>query len=247
MKRSCATGIGMNACHARAMRWLVMVLAACGGSHGGPGTSTTTHETHGLTTTTTTTTVNPDGSTTTRIETTEMATPEPPEALPTRPTAAATPAKAPAKEDSADAFAKAFVDAHNAARAKHCAPPLTWSPKIAKVAQAWANKLKAKGCVFGHSGNPNYGENLGAGSIGALDPESTVAMWYDEIKLYKFPNGGFSMQTGHFTQLVWTDTRQVGCGHVECNGNDIYVCNYDPPGNYDGEYATHVLPKSCKK
>lgn len=226
---------------------LVVALVACGGSHGGGGTTTTTeHTAHG--TTTTTVIHNPDGSTVTKVETTEMATPEPPEPLPARATPEATATTAaPAKTESGDAFAKAFVDAHNAARAKHCAPPLTWSPKIAKVAQAWANKLKAKGCVFGHSGNPNYGENLGAGSIGALDPASTVAMWYDEVKLYKFPDGGFSMQTGHFTQLVWTDTKQVGCGHVECNGNDIYVCNYDPPGNYDGEYATHVLPKSCKK
>jgi uncharacterized protein YkwD len=154
--------------------------------------------------------------------------------------------KAPAKAPS-DPVAAAWVKAHNDARAKHCAQPLEWSPAIAKVAQAWANQLKAKGCVFGHSGNNKYGENLAAGTIGALDPESTVAMWYDEIKLYKFPNGGFSMKTGHFTQLVWTDTTQVGCGHVQCNGNDIYVCNYNPPGNWEGQYREHVLPKSCAK
>jgi len=146
-----------------------------------------------------------------------------------------------------DPVAAAWVKAHNAPRAKHCAQPLEWSPAIAKVAQAWADQLKAKGCVFGHSNNNKYGENLAAGTIGALDPESTVAMWYDEIKLYKFPNGGFSMQTGHFTQLVWTDTTQVGCGHVQCNGNDIYVCNYNPPGNWEGQYKDHVLPKSCAK
>ena len=146
-----------------------------------------------------------------------------------------------------DPIAAAWIKAHNAARAKHCAQPLVWSSTIAKVAQAWADQLKAKGCVFGHSNNNKYGENLGAGTIGALDPESTVAMWYDEIKLYKFPNGGFSMQTGHFTQLVWTDTTQVGCGHVQCNGNDIYVCNYNPPGNWEGQYKDHVLAKSCAK
>ena len=146
-----------------------------------------------------------------------------------------------------DPVAAAWVKAHNEARAKHCAQPLEWSPAIAKVAQKWAEQLKAKGCVFGHSGNEKYGENLAAGTIGALDPESTVAMWYDEIKLYKFPNGGFSGKTGHFTQLVWTDTTQVGCGHVQCNGNDVYVCNYNPPGNWDGQYREHVLPKSCSK
>jgi uncharacterized protein YkwD len=155
----------------------------------------------------------------------------------------AAPAAAPAQP--AGSIAQRFVAAHNRARAKHCAGPLAWSSKLASYAQKWADTLKAKGCAFGHSGGP-YGENLAAGTEGVLDPEATVAMWYDEIKLYKFPHGGFSMQTGHFTQLVWRTTTQVGCGHAQCKGNDIWVCEYDPPGNYDGEYETNVLPVGCK-
>jgi uncharacterized protein YkwD len=141
--------------------------------------------------------------------------------------------------------AERFVAAHASARAKHCAGPLTWSPKLATYAQKWADTLKSKGCVFGHSGG-RYGENLAAGTEGVLDPEATVAMWYDEVKQYRFPDGGFSMKTGHFTQLVWRTTSQVGCGHAQCNGNDIWVCEYDPPGNYDGEYRANVLPTGCR-
>jgi uncharacterized protein YkwD len=157
------------------------------------------------------------------------------------------PKEKPAPASTANPIAQRWIAAHNKVRAAHCAPPLTWSTKLEAVAQKWADTLKAKGCVFGHSGDATYGENLAAGTAGALDPESTVAMWYDEIKLYKFPAGGFSMQTGHFTQVVWTTTTQVGCGHVTCNGNDIYVCNYDPAGNWEGQYKEHVLPTSCKK
>jgi uncharacterized protein YkwD len=149
--------------------------------------------------------------------------------------------------DKMDSVAKEFLDAHNRLRAKHCAAPLTWSKKLADVAQKWANTLRDKGCVFGHSPGAKYGENLAAGTQGALDPTTTVDMWYDEIKLYKFPNGGFSMQTGHFTQVVWRSTQQVGCGHVTCKGNDVYVCNYDPAGNWEGKYRSEVLPASCKK
>jgi uncharacterized protein YkwD len=152
----------------------------------------------------------------------------------------------PAARQPAGSIAQRFVDEHNKARAQNCAAPLTWSTKLAAAAQKWADALRDQGCTFGHSGGP-YGENLAAGTIGALDPESTVAFWYDEIKQYKFPDGGFSMKTGHFTQLVWRGTKQVGCGHSQCKGNDIWVCEYDPPGNWDGEYRTNVLPKGCRK
>jgi uncharacterized protein YkwD len=138
-----------------------------------------------------------------------------------------------------------MLDAHNRARAKHCADPLTWSPKLAQVAQRWASSLRDKGCAFGHS-KGSYGENLAAGSIGLLDPEAVVKMWYDEIAHYKFPNGGFSMQTGHFTQVVWRGTTQVGCGRSQCKGMDIWVCEYDPPGNWEGQYREKVLPLGCR-
>jgi len=141
--------------------------------------------------------------------------------------------------------AQALIEAHNRVRAKHCAGPLTWSPKLAQVAQRWANSLRDKGCAFGHS-NGDYGENLAAGSTGLLDPEAVVKMWYDEIAQYKFPNGGFSMQTGHFTQVVWRGTTQVGCGRSQCKGLDIWVCEYDPAGNWEGQYRENVLPLGCR-
>jgi len=176
----------------------------------------------------------------------ERAARRPPARPPARKPAApsAKPAKAEKKPSS---VAQRWVAAHNTYRAKHCAAPLTWSTKLADIAQKWANTLKAKGCAFEHSPGAKYGENLAGGTSGALDPEGATTMWYDEIKKYNFAKGGFSMETGHFTQVVWTTTKQVGCGQVTCKGMDIYVCNYDPPGNWQGQYKQHVLPTSCKK
>jgi uncharacterized protein YkwD len=150
----------------------------------------------------------------------------------------------PATPPPASSDAQAFVEAHNRVRAKHCAGALTWSAKLAQVAQKWANSLRDKGCAFGHS-NGSYGENLAAGTTGTLDPEAVVAMWYDEIAHYRFPDGGFSMQTGHFTQVVWRGTSQLGCGHSQCKGMDIWVCEYDPPGNWEGQYRENVRPLGC--
>jgi len=155
------------------------------------------------------------------------------------------PADAPRRPPPASSEAQQLVDAHNAVRALHCAAPLTWSAKLAQVAQAWANALRDKGCAFGHSGG-QFGENLAAGTTGMMGPEAVVQMWYEEVKDYKFPDGGFSMQTGHFTQVVWRGTKQVGCGKSQCKGMDIWVCNYDPAGNWDGQYRDNVKPRGCK-
>ena len=162
-----------------------------------------------------------------------------PAAAQARPTRPARGAQKPPSEP------EAWINAHNRARARHCAAPLTWSAKLAQVAQHWANALRDKGCAFGHS-NGSYGENLAAGTSGTLDPESVVKMWYDEVAQYRFPDGGFSMKTGHFTQVVWRGTKQVGCGASQCNGMDLWVCEYDPPGNWEGQYRQNVLPPGCK-
>jgi uncharacterized protein YkwD len=155
------------------------------------------------------------------------------------------PRSPPAASGDAPSMAQQMVDAHNLVRAKHCAAPLTWSPKLAQVAQRWANSLRDKGCAFGHS-NGAYGENLAAGTTGMLDPEAVVKMWYDEVAQYKFPDGGFAMQTGHFTQVVWRATTEVGCGRSQCKGMDLWVCEYDPPGNWEGQYRDNVRPVGCR-
>ncbi|HUQ04400.1 MAG TPA: CAP family protein [Kofleriaceae bacterium] len=144
-----------------------------------------------------------------------------------------------------DSIAQQYVAAHNAFRKQHCAAPLEWSAELEKAAQAWADSLKKSGCAFEHS-RTRYGENLAGGTSGALDPAASTEMWYREVDQYDFKKGGFAMDTGHFTQVVWADTRRVGCGMTTCKGMDIIVCNYDPPGNVQGAYRENVKPKGCK-
>lgn len=139
------------------------------------------------------------------------------------------------------------LDEHNRYRANHCAPALSWSDELAAAAQAWAERLRDTGCQFEHS-STKYGENLAAGTPGHLPPEDVVRMWYDEIADYDFASGKFEASTGHFTQVVWKSSTRLGCGMVsDCNGMDIWVCQYDPPGNYEGKYDDNVVPTTCKR
>ena len=44
--------------------------------------------------------------------------------------------------------------------------------------------------------------------------------------------------TGHYTQVVWADTEELGCGMVYYQGDSYYetliVCNYAKGGNFLG-------------
>jgi len=135
---------------------------------------------------------------------------------------------------------QAMLSTHNAARSKHCAPALKWSAQIAASAQAWAN-----GCTFSHQANSGYGENLFWGTAGAYSPQVAVANWYGEVAAYDFAAPGFGQKTGHFTQIVWRNSKELGCAKASCPGRDYWVCRYSPPGNVAGQFPENVSQASC--
>lgn len=155
------------------------------------------------------------------------------------------PTAAAASGDKAPSELQAILDAHNRMRAQHCAPPLVWSNAAARAAKSWVDHLAASGCQLKHS-ETQYGENISGGSPSTQTPDGVVSLWYREKAAYNFGAGGFSMSTGHFTQVVWRDSRRLGCGTASCNGLQLWVCNYDPPGNMQGDFQRNVLPTTCR-
>lgn len=146
-----------------------------------------------------------------------------------------------------DSAGPPILAAHNRYRARHCAPPLSWSGELVKESQRWAKNLAAHRCAFEHNPDPRYGENLAYfRPPGALGQEDVAEQWYREIDGYNFKKPGFSMEAGHFTQLVWVGTKRLGCASVECGGGELWVCNYDPPGNMQGDFDANVRQTGCK-
>jgi uncharacterized protein YkwD len=142
-----------------------------------------------------------------------------------------------------------IVAAHNEVRALHCAAPLAWSAEVAAVAQQWADHLRDSGCKFEHRPRNAYGENLFyIDPAGSGRPEAVTRNWYSEVRDYDYSKPGFSGETGHFTQVVWRASKRLGCGVAVCNSAgqsaEIWVCNYDPPGN-SGGYREQVLSTGC--
>lgn len=145
-----------------------------------------------------------------------------------------------------------MLRAHNDRRKLHCAAPLTWSSELAAEAQSYADK-----CILDQHGAD--GENMadafrvdanGQPKLPALsDEDAFEKIWYCEVSNYDVNNpqfkGGFTSQckdvNGHFTQVVWKDTCQLGCGRATCDNikdsdgklhrGTHWVCRYRPAGN----------------
>ena len=141
-------------------------------------------------------------------------------------------------------FNARLLAAHNAARVKIGVPPLKWNATLAADARVWANELAATG-RFEHSpdapGEEPQGENLWAGTPRAFSPESMVGLWVAEKADYRagvFPNNSRSgnvENVGHYTQLIWRDTRQVGCATAVGQREEFLVCRYSEAGNVYGQ------------
>jgi pathogenesis-related protein 1 len=127
----------------------------------------------------------------------------------------------------------AMVLAHNAVRRQVGVPPLLWSDELASVAQVWANHLLATR-TFQHRPHNQFGENLYMISGGSVSSPDVVAAWADEARQYDIRSNTCSGVCGHYTQIVWANTRVVGCAVAADQYQQVWVCNYDPPGNYVG-------------
>lgn len=143
-------------------------------------------------------------------------------------------------------FSQHVLNQHNELRKKHGAKPLKLDDALSKVAQGHAETL-GKTERLTHA-NTHYGENLFTmKSSKPIDDETlaelAVQSWYSEIQKHKFGGEPKDLCTGHFTQVVWLDTTDLGVGHVMTKSGAHYVvCNYNPPGNFLGQFAKKVLP-----
>lgn len=201
-----------------------------------------------VTSTTTTTDIQPARATETKIppktqmqtEKIEQVTKEP-EALTTTPAETTT-------YTEPTVSSNRILQEHNAIRGKKGLTPLTWSSTLAAGAQAWSEVLKGEGCSMRHNYTSGYGENIywanqTGGDVNKMisTDKDPVTWWASEEKFYDYERNTCrpGEQCGHYTQIVWSDTTQVGCGVSSCQEGkartDIWVCRYNPQGNIIGE------------
>lgn len=156
---------------------------------------------------------------------------------------ATTPALGTASYPATNDFEQRILFAHNQERGAHGVEPLRWNPALATTARRWADHLAATGAFYHapeRTDRPE-GENLWAGSKGYFRLEAMVDAWVREKRYFRpgvFPDNsstGHVGDVGHYTQLMWRDTGEVGCALATGRVEDVLVCRYSDAGNYRGE------------
>jgi len=147
--------------------------------------------------------------------------------------------------------AREVLARHNEARRDVGVPPLTWSPSLANHAQEWADEIARTG-LFEHRPRDEasvtvYGENLAVGFGPDYGAGTAVGQWRREEHDYvsgtpvpELPEDFAEFKAGHYTQMVWRETRSIGVGKAvietgEMAGWTVFVANYDPAGNAGGQ------------
>lgn len=147
--------------------------------------------------------------------------------------------------------AQAILAAHNRWRAEVGVGPLQHAPDLAASAQAWADELKqGNRCRMRHSEpRGRYGENLfwasavvwsdGRRELSAVPPAQPVDSWGGEKRDYDPAKNSCApgKVCGHYTQMVWKHSTQVGCARAVCEDSreQVWVCHYRPAGNVVGQ------------
>jgi uncharacterized protein YkwD len=167
--------------------------------------------------------------------------------------------------DCTNTFNTEILAQHNIKRALHVDTPALNNSLTAltEVAQGYSKYLEDNN-LFEHSVS-EFGENLY--TFASTEPfqvteenckkaaADAVNAWYDEIKFFNWEKPSLDSplgDVGHFTQVIWRDTQQVGCGlaigdsPITFKDNSFYknyvVCNYEKAGNFVNALNENLKP-----
>ena len=142
------------------------------------------------------------------------------------------------------------LQVHNCARktvvprASPAIPMMRWANDLQTASQTYSNQ-----CSYQHSGAGGLGENIAAyAPFNASAPVLAAQNWASEQQYYTYATRSCAPNhaCGHYTQMVWRSSVELGCGVTNCSVNSpfgssfpnwtLVVCNYRPPGNYVGQF-----------
>ena len=123
-----------------------------------------------------------------------------------------------------------------------------WSDQLAADALGYARTMASTG-IYGHDQTPGRRKTrakiCGAASAALFSYDVMVGGMIEEARYFRpgvFPDNsrtGEWHDVGHYTQIVWPATTQVGCALASSATTDYLVCRYSPAGNKDGVFLAN--------
>uniref|UniRef100_A0A0N4ZV27 SCP domain-containing protein n=1 Tax=Parastrongyloides trichosuri TaxID=131310 RepID=A0A0N4ZV27_PARTI len=135
-----------------------------------------------------------------------------------------------------------IYEQHNFFREWHQVEPLEIDQEIEQYAKNYSDYLATNKNSKIVLSNGTYGENIMRSTPKVVEKFGAY-YWYNEIKRFNFSNPKLYGGVSHFTQMVWKDSKKIGCGISQRRGNVFTVCNYSPRGNIRDELEDNVFPK----
>ena len=149
-----------------------------------------------------------------------------------------------ADEFDFDTYKYTIIKLHNEIREKHKSPSLEENENLSNMASIYAESL------VNNQEKGNYellmykdeivGENIIISE--SKRPEDAFKKILDEKNNYDFNSNKFSKASGHFTQAIWKDTTDIGCGFWadKTSKKNFIVLLYYPAGNVLGNFNKNV-------
>ncbi|KAM7442049.1 hypothetical protein ABFA07_008966 [Porites harrisoni] len=164
--------------------------------------------------------------------------------------------------------ANEVLRSHNAYRRTHGSPDLHLDDQMICDAQKYAEDIAFKGVLKHQSSQilakKSLGENIGMSCAPVRDgplsygkiikmAKNVAKHWYDEVCQYNFDDPKAVPKTGHFTEVVWSGSKNLGIGHAVGKNPEIpgYECvyvvgRYKPAGNIIGGQRLKMNVKKGK-
>ena len=149
-----------------------------------------------------------------------------------------------AEDIDLETFISEMVKLHNELRIKHDSPPLNENEELNNMASSYAKSLannqEKNNCEYNVYKEEILGENIFITDY--KKPKDIFKKISNEKYEYDFDKNKYSNSSAHFTQAIWKDTTDIGCGFWadKASKKNFIVLLYYPAGNVLGNFNINV-------
>uniref|UniRef100_A0A0N5CC89 SCP domain-containing protein n=1 Tax=Strongyloides papillosus TaxID=174720 RepID=A0A0N5CC89_STREA len=137
-----------------------------------------------------------------------------------------------------------YVDEVNIRRRYHGVRQVSNSPNLKKLSREHASRIAKQKVLLSDESRAMRMYGQVSGKIYYKWGNLLIKKWYDRGSNYPY-NIDFGIDPfSEFTQLIWSNLTEMGCG-ASLNGKFLYVhCKFYPKGNRRGRFFHNVISPS---